>query len=110
MGPDRPGDVAIGTLIEPVPVTGFAANFSPMPQIAPPPFGSESDGADTENESRVGAPFPAAVSLFLDSCSMFLRVCVRESRRANWSLEFSVAAFKTPLGATVSCGLHFDHM
>jgi hypothetical protein len=39
--------VAIGTVIEPVPVTGFAANFSPMPRIAPPPFGNWMDGART---------------------------------------------------------------
>jgi hypothetical protein len=26
--PDRPGLVAIGTVIDPAPVTGFAANFS----------------------------------------------------------------------------------
>jgi hypothetical protein len=38
--PERPGLTAIGTLSEPVPVTGFAANFSPIPRIAPPPFGS----------------------------------------------------------------------
>ena len=34
----------MGTLMEPVPVTGLAANFSPMPRIAPPPFGSEIEG------------------------------------------------------------------
>ena len=44
----RPGLVAMGTLIEPVPVTGFAANFSPMPRIAPPPLGSEMEGAPGE--------------------------------------------------------------
>src|SRR5262245_42983850 len=43
--PARPGLVAMGTLIEPVPVTGLAANFSPMSRIAPPPFGSEGTGA-----------------------------------------------------------------
>jgi hypothetical protein len=36
----------IGTLIEPVPVTGLAANFSPMPRIAPPPLGREILGAE----------------------------------------------------------------
>jgi hypothetical protein len=35
----------MGTLIEPVPVTGLAANFSPMPRMAPPPLGREMDGA-----------------------------------------------------------------
>lgn len=43
--PKRPGLVAIGTVIEPVPVTGLAANFSPMPRIAPPPLGREMEGA-----------------------------------------------------------------
>jgi hypothetical protein len=32
--------------MEPVPVTGLAANFSPMPRIAPPPLGSEIAGAE----------------------------------------------------------------
>src|SRR5205814_10360713 len=45
--PDRPGLVAMGTLIDPVPVTGFAANFSPMPRIAPPLLGREIEGATT---------------------------------------------------------------
>ena len=35
----------MGTDIEPVPVTGLAANFSPMPRIAPPPLGREIEGA-----------------------------------------------------------------
>ena len=43
--PDRPGLMAIGRVIEPVPVTGLAANFSPIPRIAPPPLGSEICGA-----------------------------------------------------------------
>ena len=44
----------MGTVIEPVPVTGLAANFSPMPRIAPPPFGRVIDGAVTPNFSAVG--------------------------------------------------------
>lgn len=40
----RPGEVAIGTNIEAVPVTGLTESFSPIPRIAPPPFGSESVG------------------------------------------------------------------
>ena len=36
--------------MEAVPVTGFAANFSPMPRMAPPPLGKEIAGAaDAEN-------------------------------------------------------------
>src|SRR5260370_21310187 len=36
----------MGTVIEPVPVTGFAANFSPIPWMAPPPFGRDNAGGD----------------------------------------------------------------
>src|SRR6266566_8244004 len=35
----------MGTVSEPVPVTGLAENFSPIPRIAPPPLGRESLGA-----------------------------------------------------------------
>src|SRR6058998_471709 len=41
---DRAGLVAIDTVIEPDPVTGLAANFSPMPRMAPPPLGRETAG------------------------------------------------------------------
>src|ERR1044071_3958951 len=44
--PDLPGETAMGTAIEPVPVTGLAANFSPMPRMAPPPLGKDIDGAE----------------------------------------------------------------
>jgi hypothetical protein len=37
--------LAIGTVSDPVPVTGLAANFSPIPRIAPPPLGNETCGA-----------------------------------------------------------------
>jgi len=43
--PDRPRLSGSGTEIDPVPVAGFAENFSPIPRIAPPPFGRERDGA-----------------------------------------------------------------
>ena len=42
--PDRPGLVVMGTVRELVPVAGFAANFSPIPRIAPPPFGRDMAG------------------------------------------------------------------
>jgi hypothetical protein len=41
----RPGLTAIGIVIDPVPVTALAENFSPMPRIAPPPFGNATAGA-----------------------------------------------------------------
>src|SRR4051812_41115530 len=34
----------MGTVTAPVPVAGLAANFSPMPRIAPPPLGSATAG------------------------------------------------------------------
>src|SRR5881397_3600054 len=48
----------MGTVMEPVPVTGLAENFSPIPRIAPPPLGSEMAG------ERAGF-FVVADSLFL---------------------------------------------
>jgi len=30
--------------MDPVPVTGLAANFSPVPRMAPPPFGRDNVG------------------------------------------------------------------
>src|SRR6476469_4337199 len=41
---ERPGLVKIGILTDAVPVTGFAPNFSPIPRIAPPPFGRDIAG------------------------------------------------------------------
>lgn len=37
---DRAGLTGSGIVNDPVPVTGLAENFSPMPRIAPPPFGN----------------------------------------------------------------------
>jgi hypothetical protein len=37
--------VTTGTLRLAVPLTGFVANFSPIPFIAPPPFGRDIDDA-----------------------------------------------------------------
>jgi len=48
----------MGTLIDPVPVTGLAANFSPTPRTAPPPLGKEMDAGA---ERDVGAEKGAAV-------------------------------------------------
>lgn len=41
----------MGTVSEPVPVTGFALNFSPMPRIAPPPLGSVIAGAVNSDDA-----------------------------------------------------------
>ena len=41
----RPGDTASGIVSDPVPVAASVVNFSPMPRIAPPPFGAATDGS-----------------------------------------------------------------
>ena len=46
VNPDRPGLSGRGIESEPVPVTGFAANFSPIALMAPPPLGSETAGGE----------------------------------------------------------------
>jgi len=60
--PDRPTLVTIGTDIEPVPLTGLAENFSPMPRIAPPPFGNETVGGVAVNLSAPGLEDSSALS------------------------------------------------
>jgi hypothetical protein len=58
----------MGTLIDPVPVTGFAANFSPMPRIAPPPLGREMEGVATPK--FCGPPLDFAS----DFCSVIINI------------------------------------
>src|SRR5215217_5679688 len=63
----------MGTLSEPVPVTGLAENFSPIPLMAPPPLGSDMAGGD-EGMPSVGSPRalsplePADPSVPAESC------------------------------------------
>ena len=45
--PERSGLVVIGTVIEPMPVTGLDANFPPMPRTAPLPIGKFIVGGET---------------------------------------------------------------
>src|SRR5262249_32046806 len=52
--PPRPGDVTIGTAMLLVPVTGLVDSFSPMPRIAPPPFGNSTTGGDIEKRRFSG--------------------------------------------------------
>lgn len=54
--------------MEPVPVMGFAANFSPMPRMAPPPLGKEIEGAETWNDSFAGAEADGEVVLEVTLC------------------------------------------
>src|SRR5215217_5266579 len=61
---DRPGLAGIGSVNVPVPVAAFAENFSPMPRIAPPPFGSAIAGgvavAVLADASELAAALPEA--------------------------------------------------
>jgi len=57
--PARIGFVAIGTLIDAVPVTGVATTFSPIPRSLPPSWGNETRGAPTENALGEGPDEPA---------------------------------------------------
>src|SRR6478736_3481011 len=51
----------MGMVNDAVPVTGFAANFSPMPRTAPPPLGRVICGAATVNSlSARGSELAAA--------------------------------------------------
>ena len=45
----------MGTVIDPVPVAGLAANFSPMPRIAPPPFGNDNNAHPIASQ-KLGEP------------------------------------------------------
>src|ERR1041385_4848114 len=45
----------MGTVSDPVPVTAFVVNFSPMPRMAPPPLGNVICGAVNAEFSRPGA-------------------------------------------------------
>src|SRR5262249_44473865 len=60
--PARPGDVAIGTLSDAVPVAALAENFSPMLRTAPPPL-----GADKVGSPRLGVALSGDGSLNVDS-------------------------------------------
>src|SRR5688500_12319411 len=66
--PPRPGDVSIGTDSAAVPVTGFAANFSPMPRTAPPPLGSDSEGSGLSRELDLTESVGGAPDSILPPC------------------------------------------
>jgi hypothetical protein len=55
--------------MDPVPVTGFAENFSPIPRIAPPPFGRDMDGTLTAPEL---APASFAEVSVLELCALLV--------------------------------------
>jgi hypothetical protein len=57
----------MGTVTDLVPVTGLAANFSPMPRRAPPPLGSVICGAANGELSAVGPFWPFAPVVVLSA-------------------------------------------
>ena len=61
--PLRPGLVSSVIAIEPVPIAGFAVNFSLIPRIAPPPCGRFTPGGCMKNLSPCLPP-SAFASLF----------------------------------------------
>src|SRR5215218_7143695 len=50
----------MGTVMEPLPVTGLAENFSPMPRMAPPPLGSDIVGGDGRLSPATSLPAPTS--------------------------------------------------
>jgi hypothetical protein len=52
--------VATGTVSDPVPVTGLAANSSPIPLMAPPPLGREMAGGEAEPDCSLTYPWSVA--------------------------------------------------
>lgn len=80
--PERPGLVAMGTDIEPVPVTGLAANFSPMPRMAPPPLGNWIVGVEASELEGDGWPWSAGERC---ASSDLIGRPRRRHRQGSWS-------------------------
>src|SRR6266700_6557363 len=74
----------MGTLREPVPVTGFAENFSLMPLIAPPPLGNEREGTEM-------LLFSGGASLFSLCAFCVFNICVAATHWGH-SRVYSVSA------------------
>ena len=51
--PDRPGLNGSGIDIDAVPAAALTDNFSPSPRLAPPPFGTDTDGSRSAVRCRV---------------------------------------------------------
>jgi hypothetical protein len=83
--PERPGEGGIGTVIDPVPVTGLAANFSPIQRIAPLPLRKEFENMDQDVLSFAAsfppAPFGLLVGPFISA------IAYTRSSRLSGSLE-----------------------
>jgi hypothetical protein len=82
--PARPGLTAIGTDIDPVPVAGLAANFSPIPRIAPPALGKViAGGAIRANPGRSAPPSDGfrSISPGADGTPSFDRLFKRQPSR-----------------------------
>jgi hypothetical protein len=91
--------MGIGTSVPPVPFIVLTENFSPMPRIAPPPFGRLIEGSGFLNppalgDSVWGAPGGAALPCdcmpggrFDDSILLSVRVC----RSSSMLVDFEIA-------------------
>ena len=73
--------------MEPVPVTGLAANFSPMLRMAPPPLGNDMEGG-ANGEAPASPPPPSELVPRWDAGMD----CFESSRPA---IEFSLAMRST---------------
>jgi hypothetical protein len=67
----------MGTVIDPVPVTGLAANFSPIPLIAPPPLGRDiAGGAGAPAEVEVAEEFFSELPSIIHTLQLLIRSIV----------------------------------
>src|SRR5690349_8746115 len=94
---------------DPVPVTAFAENFSPIPRIAPPPFGKLICGAVKAELSSAGRPSDARVEAsgilfppFALRLLYFLRLWCAGCF-AGWCSTLDGLSLASDLGATTSC-------
>ncbi|GHD82685.1 hypothetical protein GCM10010336_71150 [Streptomyces goshikiensis] len=96
---------ATGTVMAPAPVTGLAANFSPMPLIAPPPFGRLTAGGRCGADAGVlvmPGPPPPPAALVADSLSTATTTPTRSSTRyveASTPIPYAACATYAPFEA-----------
>ena len=106
---ERPGLVAMGTVIEPVPVTGLAANFSPIPRMAPPPLGNEIVGGATccaplaRTSFRASSPRSGIDIALLEQALIFLskRSGTTRTNCLGYGLAFSPETLKRTQGMVI---------
>lgn len=95
--PERPGLAGRGMVSDPVPVTGLAETFSPIPRTAPPPLGSVTAGGAGTPAGAPGAracdPVPGALEPPGGSgpCSSGLSAGPRRSLRDDTVSDLTLA-------------------